>query len=130
MVLAGLTKGCEYDEPLFLQRFDEMYPQESHSYKIIVVEDKQSGKIVGAGTIFNEKKFLRNTGITGHIEDIVVNKASRGQNLGLRIINVLTDIGFANKCYKVILDCSDKNVGFYEKCGYKRKEVQMARYKL
>ena len=30
-------------------------------------------------------------------------------------------------CYKVILDCSDSNVKFYEKCGFQKKEVQMVR---
>lgn len=28
-------------------------------------------------------------------------------------------------CYKVILDCSEANQAFYEKCGLTRKEVQM-----
>lgn len=31
-------------------------------------------------------------------------------------------------CYKVILDCAEHNVGYYEKCGLTRKEVQMVRY--
>ena len=30
-------------------------------------------------------------------------------------------------CYKVILDCSEANVPFYEKCGLERKEVQMVK---
>ena len=30
-------------------------------------------------------------------------------------------------CYKVILDCSEENVPFYEKCGLTKKEVQMVR---
>jgi glucosamine-phosphate N-acetyltransferase len=28
----------------------------------------------------------------------------------------------------VILDCSEENQAFYSKCGFKRKEVQMALY--
>ncbi len=31
-------------------------------------------------------------------------------------------------CYKVILDCSEKNEGFYAKLGFQRKELQMALY--
>ena len=31
-------------------------------------------------------------------------------------------------CYKVILDCSEENVPFYEKCGLIKKEVQCVRY--
>ena len=30
-------------------------------------------------------------------------------------------------CYKVILDCSEDNVPFYNKCGLTKKEVQMVR---
>lgn len=29
------------------------------------------------------------------------------------------------KCYKIILDCSEHNVDFYAKSGFVRKEVQM-----
>tara|TARA_B100000768_G_C11038700_1_gene273264 strand:+ start:433 stop:573 length:141 start_codon:yes stop_codon:yes gene_type:complete len=40
----------------------------------------------------------------------------------------LTDMAIAAGCYKSILNCSEKNIGFYEKCGYKFKEVSMAKY--
>ena len=46
------------------------------------------------------------------------------------MIQTLNKLGWVNKCYKVILDCDDSNVGFYEKCGYSRKGAQMAMYKL
>mmetsp|Transcript_16514 Transcript_16514/g.28052 ORF Transcript_16514/g.28052 Transcript_16514/m.28052 type:complete len:101 (-) Transcript_16514:147-449(-) len=98
-----------------------MFPIESHNYKIVVIVDKATKKIIGSGSLIIEKKFIRNAGICGHIEDIVINESHRGQKLGLRIIKVLTDIGWANNCYKVILDCDEKNTGFYEKCGYSVK---------
>ena len=31
-------------------------------------------------------------------------------------------------CFKCILDCAEANVPFYEKCGFKRKEICMALY--
>ena len=40
----------------------------------------------------------------------------------------LTELAIAAGCYKSILNCSEKNIGFYEKCGYKFKEVSMAKY--
>lgn len=45
-----------------------------------------------------------------------------------RIIEALTNIGRVEGCYKIILDCGEHNVQFYEKCGYKKKEVQMVQY--
>lgn len=65
----------------------------------------------------------------GHIEDIVVDTTQRGQNLGKRIVEKLRDIGGKSGCYKVILDCNENLVGFYEKCGFTKKAVQMAWYK-
>jgi GNAT superfamily N-acetyltransferase len=114
----------------------------------------------------------------GHIEDVVVDSAARGQKLGqkwvwgrmpawrshrqlrlddlpllaprpplhappppnqrarpalcpnptllsLRLIEELTRVCHERGCYKVILDCAEHNVAFYEKCGLTRKEIQM-----
>ena len=36
--------------------------------------EKKTGMIVGSGSLFLEKKFLRDRGTCGHIEDIVVDK--------------------------------------------------------
>ena len=52
----------------------------------------------------------------------------RGYGLGKKMIEHLSDESKKIGCYKTILDCSDENVGFYEKCGYKRKGAQMAKY--
>jgi glucosamine-phosphate N-acetyltransferase len=48
--------------------------------------------------------------------------------LGYWIIETLKHIGAMAGCYKIILDCSEKNVQFYEKCGFKKKEVEMVWY--
>ena len=98
-------------------------------YKIIVVEDLRKEKIIGAGSLIIEKKFIRDLGIAGHIEDIVVDKTYRGKNLGKRVIELLKALAEANNCYKVILDCADYNVPFYNKCGFFVKGVEMAWYK-
>jgi len=43
----------------FERRFDEMFPSHAHIYKIIVIIDTSNDKVIGSGTIFMEKKFLR-----------------------------------------------------------------------
>lgn len=57
-----------------------------------------------------EKKFLRNLGTVGHIEDIAVDKTQQGKKLGLRIIQTLTGISEGLGAYKTILNCSDHNI--------------------
>lgn len=58
----------------------------------------------------------------------MVDSSYRGLRLGLRVIESLIETAKESGCYKVILDCSEDNVPFYEKCGLTKKEVQMVRY--
>ena len=67
-------------------------------------------------------------GQCGHIEDVVTDAGARGGGLGRRIVEHLTGLARARGCYKVILDCAEDNAGFYAKCGFRRKEVQMVQY--
>ncbi|KAI8052293.1 acyl-CoA N-acyltransferase [Syncephalis plumigaleata] len=82
---------------------------------IIVIEDVRTHTIVATGTLVIEQKFLRGCSSAGHIEDIVVDAQQRGT-------------GFGARCYKVLLNCEEHNVGFYERCGLSLCSVQMKRY--
>ncbi|CEP63509.1 glucosamine 6-phosphate N-acetyltransferase LALA0_S08e04126g [Lachancea lanzarotensis] len=83
------------------------------------------GRVVATGTVLIERKIIRNCGLVGHVEDIAVAKDQQGKQLGLLLIQYLTRLAHEAGCYKVILDCDEKNVGFYEKCGYRRCGVEM-----
>ena len=95
-----------------------MFPKRADVYKIVVIYDIGKKRIVGSGSLILEKKFIRQLGTAGHIEDIVISEGYRGKHLGLRMIELLKKIATVNGCYKVILDCGQHNVGFYEKVSY------------
>ena len=38
----------------------------------------------------------------------------KGKGLGMKLIKVLKEIGMLQNCYKIILDCADHNISFYE----------------
>lgn len=95
---------------------------------IFVIEYENTNQIVATGTLLIENKLVRNYGKVGHIEDIVVDNKWRGYGLGKFMVDYLGHISKERKCYKCILDCSDSNVGFYEKCSYKRNGSQMSAY--
>ena len=90
---------------------------------IYVFEDNNS--ILGISSILIEQKFIHNGGRVGHIEDVVVNKKSRGLGVGKMLIEKCVEKAKQEGCYKVILDCDRKNVGFYVKCGFHEKGVCM-----
>jgi len=90
---------------------------------VLVVEKYE--KIMGTGTILIEQKFLRGGGKVGHIEDVVVDNRSREKGVGKAIIDSLVEIAKERDCYKVILSCSNENVPFYIKCGFRLTENEM-----
>ncbi|XP_077214899.1 glucosamine 6-phosphate N-acetyltransferase-like [Tasmannia lanceolata] len=126
-LLNQLSLSDSISDQEFQSRFQDL-TSHGDDHMICVIEDDQSHKIIATGSIFIEKKFLRNCGKAGHIEDVVVDSNIRGKSLGKKIIRYLSEHARSVGCYKVILDCSIENKGFYEKCGFKEKSIQMATY--
>lgn len=90
----------------------------------VIVEDA-SGEVAATGNLIIEKKLIHGCAICGHIEDIAVSEKHQGKKLGKMLIEKLTEVGLQAGCYKIILDCDEKNVKFYEKCGYSRAGIEM-----
>ncbi len=97
-------------------------------YREIVVAVRTDGRVIGTASLVLERKLVRGGALCGHVEDVVVAEAARGLGLGKRLVRHLVDVARERGCYKVILDCEEDNVKFYERCGFARKEVQMALY--
>ncbi|TFK50332.1 acyl-CoA N-acyltransferase [Heliocybe sulcata] len=126
-VLSVLTIVSDPGEPAWVAQFNAIRALPKTYYTIVII-DRATDMIVAVGTVFIERKFLRGLASVGHIEDIAVDKRQQGKKLGLRIIQALTAISEKTGCYKTILNCSNENIPFYEKCGYKTKENEMAKY--
>jgi hypothetical protein len=111
---------------------------------VVVFVHKPTDELVAAATLFVERKHIHMGGIAGHIEDVVVAPQCRGTGIGLRLVSGLKEMGEMLGCYKTILDCREDRVGeseytlytcvqliavgFYEKCGFVRRGIQMAHY--
>jgi len=84
--------------------------------------------IVGTGSIIIERKISRDFKNVGHIEDIVIDKKYRGKGYGKELILYLINFCKENNCYKIILNCEEKNKKFYEKSGFINKNLEMSYY--
>ncbi|CAO3691771.1 hypothetical protein G6F56_006754 [Rhizopus delemar] len=124
-VLSVLTEVGHHTPDSWKTQFEYM-KKHNDTYYVVTIENQ--GRIAATGTILIEHKFVHKNGIVGHIEDIAVDSSHQGKKLGIRIIEALKYIAQQTGCYKVILDCSTKNIPFYEKCGFLPKENQMAWY--
>jgi glucosamine-phosphate N-acetyltransferase len=94
-----LTSVGQMPKNDFEERFNYL-KKHNHEYFTIVIEDTTKKLIVGAGTIFVERKFVHHNGLVGHIEDIVTHSEYRGFNLGRLVIETLKYIGEKAGCYK------------------------------
>jgi len=122
-LLRQLT-SCNDDRipiPIFEKFIDTLH----ENHQIWVIEDTNTNKIVGTGTLLIEQKIIYDMGKVGHIEDIVIDSNIRSQGLGRELIKKLRDIAIEKGCYKVILDCEEYNQGFYERCQFTKKGIQM-----
>lgn len=124
--LRVLTKVGDISQEAWESQYDSMAKVPDTYFLLVVCDDR--GKIVGTGTLLKERKFIRNLGNVGHVEDIAVLEDQQGKKLGLYILRALGYIAEKVGCYKQILDCSAQNEGFYVKCGFKRAGYEMAQY--
>lgn len=124
--LSQLTKVGEVSRQQFLDRLAYMQSR-SETYMPIVVKNTE-GRVVAAGTLVIEYKFIHQCGSVGHVEDIVVLQSERGRNLGRVLMSQLKHLSETNGSYKVILDCDVNNEPFYTKNGFEVKGTQMCKY--
>ena len=107
-----------------------------NNHQIFVIENDNNdtninatnSQIIGSSTIFIETKIIHNFGKVAHIEDVIVHNEHRGHGLGKLLLDKCIEIAKQEGCYKIILDCSDNNCKFYERCGFMKKGNQMALY--
>jgi glucosamine-phosphate N-acetyltransferase len=98
-------------------------------HKIFVAVDKLTSDVIGSTTLLIEQKLIHNGGKAGHIEDVVTRKGFEGFGIGSALIDHALQVAKSVGCYKVVLDCSDTNIRFYQKAGFRVHETSM-RYDL
>lgn len=123
-VLSVLTTVGSVSESDFAKLVAHWEENPEIYYPMVVTNEKDV--VVATGMLVVERKLIHGCGKVGHIEDIAVAETEQGKKVGQYLIDHLSLEAKARGCYKVILDCAERNVGFYEKCGYTRAGVQMS----
>uniref|UniRef100_A0A7S1R0A6 Glucosamine 6-phosphate N-acetyltransferase n=1 Tax=Neobodo designis TaxID=312471 RepID=A0A7S1R0A6_NEODS len=123
-LLAQLTSVGDITAEQYAATLSKMEAKDSQVY---VVHDAESDRIVASATLLVEQKLIHECACVGHIEDVVVSESCRGKGVGQTLVRFLVDLAKSRRCYKVVLDCATENCGFYEKCGFVKRECQMRR---
>ena len=121
----GETISDEYYNYLF-----RLLPPSHYIYVMYSEENEidPDEKLIGMGTLIIERKLVHGGNPVGHIEDVVIDKKYRGKSYGKKLIDFLIEKAKESGCYKIILNCEEKNAGFYEKLGFQQKNIEMTLY--
>ena len=84
--------------------------------------------VIGMGTIIIEQKLIHSGKQVAHIEDVVINKKYQNQKYGTILMNKLIDICETYDIYKIILDCSEKNMSYYKRFNFEHRSCGMVYY--
>jgi glucosamine-phosphate N-acetyltransferase len=81
--------------------------------------------VIGTASLIIEQKFIHKGGKVGHIEDVAVHPECHHLRVGSALVRHATQQARKLGCYKVILNCFERLVPFYEGLGYHRHDVGM-----
>ena len=97
----------------------------SDNHNTYICIDIEKDKLVGIITIFIERKLIHNMGKVAHIEDLVVHPEYRKNGISKLLINTCIQYAKNEECYKIILNCSENLIKFYEKNNFHNSGFQM-----
>lgn len=100
---------------------------QNNNHNIFLYLDN-SNNILGALTLLTEQKFIHNGKCVAHVEDFVVKKEFRSQNIGKDLMNYAINYAKQNNCYKIILDTNNKLVNYYSNYGFVNRGIYMGYY--
>ncbi|XP_050526571.1 glucosamine 6-phosphate N-acetyltransferase [Daktulosphaira vitifoliae] len=119
-LLSQLTSTGNVSYEMFNDTFSKMKNSDG-MYYIIVIHDLHCNRVVASGSLILERKFIHSCGQRARVEDIVVNSDYRSKGFGKTIVQKLVSLAKILKCYKVSLECKDKNVNWYTSFGFSKE---------
>ncbi len=78
----------------------------------LCVTARDESKLVGFARVLTDYTYR------AFIEDVILDHAYRGNGVGTAIMHVMLDL--LQNVQEIALGCSDENVAFYERFGFKR----------
>jgi perosamine synthetase len=104
--------------------FQKLFYRIMNNGSIIIAE--LNGKIIGSITILLEQKFIHNSAIYAHIEDVFVNESFRHKKIGKELVNNSIVYCKEKNVYKISLNCDEKLRAFYSLNNFEQRQVNMS----
>ena len=79
---------------------------------IFVIEENRV--VIANITLLIEPKFIHHNQNVAHLEDFIIDLDYRKNGLGKILLQHCIDVAKDMNCYKLILNCDDKLVSYYQ----------------
>ena len=119
--LQNLTKAPKIETKKLEKLFDDAISQGQHIY-VAVVEEGSKKEIIGTAKIYLEYKLIRGGSKVAHVEDVATRKGFEKMGIGRNLVKRCVEEAKALRCYKVVLDCPDEKIPFYEKSEFEKTD--------
>ena len=83
-------------------------------------------QIIGSITILLEHKFINNSAIYAHIEDVYVDETYRHKKIGKELVNKAVEYCKNNGVFKISLNCNENLKQFYSLNNFEQRQINMS----
>ena len=104
--------------------FNKIYNKIVNNGCIIVCE--QNDELIGSITIITEQKFIHNSAIYAHIEDVFVHESHRHKKIGKELVNKAIEYCKDNNVFKILLNCDETLKEFYSLNNFEHRQISMS----
>lgn len=125
--LSNLSEVGEISSEQFFSIYQEVYENPGHHKIFVAIANGTTNFVTGTITLLLERKFIHAGGLVAHIEDVATRRGWERHGIGRALVDYAVQEAKKAGCYKIILDCSNKNIPFYEKCGFRVSGLCMRR---
>jgi len=112
------------NENITTTEFNSIYTNILSHGNIIVAE--LNDKIIGTITILLEKKFIHNSSIYAHVEDVFIDESYRNKSIGSNLVKKAIDYCKEKNVFKISLNCHENLKDFYEKNKFEKRQINMS----
>jgi glucosamine-phosphate N-acetyltransferase len=93
---------------------------------IFVIEENRV--VIANITLLIEPKFIHHNQNVAHLEDFIIDLDYRKNGLGKILLQHCIDVAKDMNCYKLILNCDDKLVSYYQNYNFTNKNNERCLY--
>lgn len=119
--LAALSPSPALPAADMVRILQDMQRQDKHIF-VMISQDQ----VIGTTSVMIERKLTRGGALCGHIEDVATHPQHTKKGVASQLVRHAIHYAMQErKCYKIVLNCRDHLVLFYEKAGFFIKGKQM-----